>query len=232
MPEKIKISVVMPSFNEAGAIAPMIEAVRKNTAQFDTEILLVDSSKDKTPEIARSLGAKVIDQPPQGHGMALKAALENASSDIVITSDCDNTYPMEFIPELVRLVTEEKFDIISCNRMTAQLGREMPRMNKFGNWMFAFMVRCLYGIKVHDVTTGMFCMRKKVINTVKFETNYSLPCEIIVRSVRAGFKHKEIDIPYRIRIGEVTLNKWRSGKAYIKCIFNYRFNLGISAGEL
>ena len=232
MADRVRISVVMPSFNEEGAIAAMIEAVRKNSAPFETEILLVDGSKDRTAQIAASMGARVISQPPQGHGVALRAALSGAAHDIVITSDCDNTYPMEFIPELVRLIVEEGYDVVSCNRMTGKLGKEMPAMNKFGNWAFAFLVRVLYGIKTHDVTTGMFCMRKTAIDSLKFETNYSLPCEIIVRSVLAGFRHKEIDIPYRMRIGQVTINRWRSGKAYLKCIFNYRFKLGLDPGRL
>ncbi|MFA5162192.1 MAG: glycosyltransferase family 2 protein [Elusimicrobiales bacterium] len=230
--QKIKLSVVMPSFNEEGAVPLMIESIRKNTADYDTEILLVDSSKDRTPEIAAKMGARVVSQPPRGHGIALRTALESASGDIIITSDCDNTYPMEYIPRLVRLVCEEGYDIVSCCRMTKELGKEMPAMNKFGNWMFAFLVRTLYGINVHDVTTGMFCMKKNVVSAVRFETNYSLPCEIITRSVRAGFRHKEIEIPYRLRVGEVTLNRWRSGKAYLKCIFNYRFGLGFSPEQL
>lgn len=232
MPEKLKISVVMPSMNEEGAVGPMIDTIRNSTSDFDCEIILVDSSKDRTPEIAKEKGARVIVQPPRGHGLALRAAIEAASNPIVITSDCDNTYPMEYIPRLVKMINEEGLDIISCNRLHKGLGKEMPLMNKFGNWVFAFLVRVLYGIKAHDVSTGMFCMKKEVAEKVRFETNYALPCEIIVRSCKAGFRHREVDIPYRIRIGEVTLNKWRSGKAYLKCIFNYRFNLGISPSEL
>jgi len=232
MSDKIKLSVVMPSFNEEKAIAVMIEEIKKNTAAYDTEILLVDSSKDKTPEIAASLGAKVISQPPRGHGVALRAAIENATGDIVITSDCDNTYPMSFIPELVRLINEEGYDLISCNRLNKMLGKEMPFSNRMANMSFALLVRMLYGIKTHDVTTGMFAFSRKLRQQVRYENNYSLPCEIIVRSVLAGFKYKEIDIPYRFRIGEVTLNKWRSGKAYLRCIFNYKFNLKIGAENM
>jgi len=222
----------MPCFNEEKAVGAMIENIKKNSDAFDLETLLVDSSRDQTPEIARAMGARVIEQKPQGHGMALREAINQAAHDIVITSDCDNTYPMEFIPQLVQLVTEGGYDLVSCNRLHAGLGKEMPFMNKFGNWLFALLVRLLYGINTHDVTTGMFCMKKAVAETVKFEANYSLPCEIIVRSNMAGFKYKEIDIPYRLRIGEVTLNKWRSGKAYLRCIFNYRFKLGINPENL
>jgi len=229
---KTAISVVMPSFNEEKAVGPMIESIRKNSPDFETEILLVDGGKDKTPELAESLGARVLRKPPRGHGDALKTCLLEARNGIIITSDCDNTYPMEFIPELVRLVEQEGYDLISCCRMHEGLGKEMPRTNKFGNWLFAFLVRLLYRIDVHDVTTGMFCMKKSAVAALDLKNNYSLPCEIIVRAKLAGLKHKEINIPYRFRLGEVTLNKWRSGKAYLRCIFNYRFGLGISPAEM
>ncbi len=226
-PGKIKVSVVMPSFNEERAVSEMIKEIRKNTAQFETEILLVDSSSDKTAEIAQGMGVRVISQRPQGHGIALRTAIREAKNDFIITSDCDNTYPMEFIPALVGKAVSENYDLISCCRMHSGLGKEMPGLNKFGNWFFAFLVRKLYGIKTHDVTTGMFCIRRTLNDRIKWETNYSLPCEIIVRSRLEGGKCCEVEIPYKTRIGEVTLNRWRSGKAYLRCIFNYKFDLGL-----
>ncbi len=232
MSKKTTVSVVMPSFNEQDAIVSMIESVKENTADFETEIVVVDSSRDRTPEIAAEMGARVIPQEPQGHGIALRAAIGAARSDIIITTDCDNTYPMEYIPRLVEMIVRDGYDIVSCNRLNESLKKEMPLSNKAANWAFAFLVRRLYGIKVHDVSTGMFCMRRKVNEKIPWETNYAFPCEIIIRSSREGFRHTEIDIPYRIRLGEVTLHKWRSGKAYLRCIFNYRFNLNIDPGKL
>jgi glycosyltransferase involved in cell wall biosynthesis len=157
--------------------------------------------------------------------VALRSAIAAAQHDIIITTDCDNTYPMEFIPRLVDMVQNQGYDLVSCNRLTSQLGSEMPWLNRLGNKLFALMVRLLYRIPVHDVTTGMFAIKRRLANTILWETNYSFPCELIVRSVRANFEHKEIDIPYRLRIGEVTLNRWRSGKAYLRCIMKYRFGL-------
>ncbi|MCX8043027.1 MAG: glycosyltransferase family 2 protein [Desulfobacterota bacterium] len=232
MSERITLSVVMPSFNEERAVGPMIESIRTYSRDFDTEIVVVDSSNDRTPDIAASMGARVIRQKPQGHGIALRTALLAARHDIIITTDCDTTYPMEYIPRLVTTLTQQGYDIISCNRLTRQLGQEMPLTNKLANKGFAFLVRLLYGIQVHDVTTGMFCMRQKVAKSIDWETNYAFPCEMIIRANRAGFRHTEMDIPYRMRIGEVTLHKWRSGKAYIRCIFKYRFNLAIPPSKL
>ncbi len=222
----MKISIVMPSYNEEEAIGPMIDDIKKNTKGMDVEILIVDSSSDRTPEIAKEKGARVIWQEPSGHGKALRKAMIEAKGDIVITSDCDMTYPMDYIPKFVELIEEEGYDIISGNRMNKQnIG--MPFANRLANWGFAFLTRILYGINTHDVTTGMFAMKRKVIHSIDWETNYAFPFEIIARTNLKGFKYKEIDISYRIRVGEVTLNRWRSGKAYMKAIFKYRFNLPI-----
>ncbi|MFH1782716.1 MAG: glycosyltransferase family 2 protein [Candidatus Omnitrophota bacterium] len=230
MDKNIKVSVVMPTFNEEKAIGKVIEDIRTYTKGYETEIVIVDSSSDSTVDIAKRMGVKVLAQKPQGHGIALRTAIKEAKNDIIITADCDNTYPMSFIPKLVELSGE--YDLVSCNRLNKELKKEMPFMNRLANMGFAFLVRLLYGINVHDVSTGMFCIRKNLKESINWETNYSLPCEIIVRTNLGKFKHKEIDIPYKIRIGEVKLQKLRSGIAYLKCIFNYRFGLKIDPKDI
>ena len=217
-----KLSVVMPTMNEEKSIAKVINDIKKY-APVGTEILIVDSSRDKTAEIAAQLGARVISQKPSGPGRALIDALINASGDVVITTDCDDTYPMELIPDFIKLI-EQGYDIVSGNRLHRQ-NKAMPLTNKLGNWLFAVMTRILYDIKTHDVTTGMRAYRREVIDSHAWETNYAFPVEIIIRAVKKGFTFAEVNIPYRDRIGEVTLNKWRSGKAYLYTILMYKFNL-------
>ena len=231
MNNEINLSVVMPTFNEEKAISKVVRDIRKYSRDYNTEILIVDSSSDRTVEIANSLGVKVIKQKPQGHGMALREALLSASGDIIITSDCDDTYPMDYIPKLIDIINSG-YDIISCNRLNKSLTNEMPLSNRWANWTFAFIVRLLYRIKTRDVSTGMFCIRKNVIHAIGWETNYSFPAEIIIRTNLEKFRYKEIDIPYKIRTGEVTLNRWRSGKAYIRCFFKYKFNLKVDPKKL
>ncbi len=112
MDEKIKISVVMPSYNEEKAIPVMINEIKKHTSEYDTEIIVVDGSKDKTAEIARSLGARVVIQEPRGHGIALRTAINEAKHDIIITTDCDNTYPMDYIPKLIDIIKNENIEAV------------------------------------------------------------------------------------------------------------------------
>jgi len=214
--------------NESQSIVRMIEEIRKYSPS-DTEIILVDSSQDETPKLAQQMGAKVIIQEPQGHGMALKKGLNEASGDIVITSDCDLTYPLDEIPEFIKLI-DGGYDLVSGCRMTRDLKKEMPWSNKLANTFFAFVVRILYGIKTHDVTTGMFAMKKDYAHTM-WQGNRSLPAEIIIRSHLMQKKYLEQPISYKIRIGETTLQKWRSGKAYLRCFFYWKFGW-FARGEL
>ena len=96
----MKLTVSMITMNEEGAIAKVVGDIRRVVP--DAEILIIDSSRDRTAEIAESLGCRVIKQfPPQGYGPAMDRAVREGSGDVVITLDCDDTYPVAVIPELM-----------------------------------------------------------------------------------------------------------------------------------
>jgi len=231
--KKLRVSIVLPTFNEELALPLVVADIRKHTEEYDTEILIVDSSNDNTAAVAENLGVKVIIQPPQGHGIALRTAILSAAGDYIITADCDNTYPIDKIPEFIDLMVEGEYDLVSGSRLgTPHILKTMPWTNLWVNRAFAFIVRALYGIPTHDVTTGMFGFRRELIYSINWETNYSFPSEIIIRSNLAGYRYKEIPISYKLRTGEVTLSRWRSAKAYLRCFMKYRFGLNIPPKSL
>lgn len=221
----------MATSNEEAAAKSVLEDIKKYTAGYDTEIVVVDSSSDRTPEILKEFGAEVIRQKPSGHGIALREAMANTKGDIIITADCDATEPLDIIPELVELLNNG-YDIITCCRMNKYLKDNMPPVNKFGNWCFALIVRMFFKINVHDVTTGMFAMKREVFDSIKWENNHTFPSEVIIKSNQNGFKFKEYNIKYRKRLGDSKLNKWKSGKAYIKVFFKYKFNINFDSKYL
>lgn len=218
----LKLSVVTITLNEEKAIGKVISDVQAAT-KGNCEIVVVDSSSDRTPEIAESMGARVIRQEPKGYGVAMRTALLSGSGDVILTTDCDDTYPMEMIPQFLKHI-EEGFDIVSGSRLLGHLKPEnMPALNWFGNWLFATMTSVLYGFSTTDVTTGMRAYRRELLHGIDWETNYALPAELVIRPHLAGYKIKEIAIPYRERVGDITLNKWRSGKAFLRGIAKYKF---------
>jgi hypothetical protein len=91
--------------------------------------------------------------------------------------------------------------------------------------MFATMLKLFYGINTKDITTGMRAYTKEIAKMDNWETNYSFLAEIMIKAVRKGFKFTEFDIDYRERIGQATINRIRSGRAYLLCILKYKFKL-------
>ncbi len=217
------ISVVMITMNEEKAIGTVVEDIRKYVP--DAEILIVDSSKDKTPEIAESMGVKVIRQfPPKGYGRAMDLALRSASGDVVITLDCDNTYPANMIPELARLVLEEGYDIVDGSRLKTK-PEAMPMINYLANIGFAMIASVFFFKFLKDLHSGMRAYRKTLIEKLKYEpTGAALPVELLLRPIKMGAKVKIVYIDYFERIGQSTMMPLQSAWWTIKRIMKVRFS--------
>ena len=88
------LTVVMGTYNEAEAIGTVLSDIDDET-DGRANVICVDGSSDRTPEIAREHGARVIEQEPQGYGVAVRAAVLAADRPVVVTTDCDDTYPLD-----------------------------------------------------------------------------------------------------------------------------------------
>lgn len=204
----MKLTVSMITMNEEKAVAKVVGDIRRVVPE--AEILVVDSSRDRTAEIAQELGCRVIKQfPPQGYGPAMDRAVREASGDVVVTLDCDDTYPVEVIPKLVELV-EQGYDLVNTTRVHRR-PKAMPFANFIANRLFALGARLLHGLKTTDVHSGMRAYRKSMIDAVKWTPQGpALPVEMLIVPFRRGYRVAEIPIEYRERIGNTTLQRWSS----------------------
>jgi len=216
----MKLTVSMITMNEEGAVAKVIEDIRRVAP--DAEVLLVDSSNDRTAEIAQELGCRVIKQfPPQGYGPAMDRAVREASGDVVITLDCDDTYPVETIPEMMRLI-EQGHDLVNTTRVWRR-PKAMPFANFLANRAFALGARILHGLKTTDVHSGMRAYRKSMIDNVQWVAKgAALPVDMYVIPHRLGYRTVEIPIDYRERIGTTTLHRFSSTIWTFKRLWNAR----------
>jgi glycosyltransferase involved in cell wall biosynthesis len=199
------LSVVMVTLNEESAITKVVGDIKQ--AAPNAEILVVDSSTDSTAEIAENLGCRVIKQiPARGYGPAMHTALSEARGETVITMDCDDTYPAEFIPLLVARISQG-FDLVSASRMERK-PKAMSFANYFANCTFAFLACLLCGVRTTDVHTGMRAYRKSMLTSFHYDPDgMALPVELLVGPAQQGYKCTEIFIDYRPRIGETTLKR-------------------------
>lgn len=218
----MKVTVSMITLNEEKAVAKVIEDIRRVVP--DAEILLVDSSRDRTAEVAESLGCRVIKQfPPQGYGPAMNRAVREGSGDVVVTLDCDDTYPVEMIPRLVAMI-EQGWDLANTTRVKRR-PKAMPFVNFIANRVFALAARLLHGIRTTDVHSGMRAYRKTMIDAVQWnEKGPALPVDMLVIPYRRGFRVTEVEIDYRERIGQTTLHRWSSTMWTLKRLWKSRWS--------
>jgi glycosyltransferase involved in cell wall biosynthesis len=214
----MKLTVSMITMNEEGAVAKVIRDIQRVAP--GAEVLLVDSSKDRTAEIAQELGARVIKQfPPQGYGPAMDRAVREAAGDVVITLDCDDTYPVEAITEMMRLI-DQGYDLVNTTRVHRR-PKAMPFVNFLANRFFALGARVMHGLKTTDVHSGMRAYRKSMIDKVQWVAKGpALPVDMYVIPHRLGFRTIEIPIDYRERIGDTTLHRFSSTIWTFKRLWN------------
>lgn len=219
-----QLSIVMISMNEENAIKKVLDDI---TASYpDCEIVIVDSSTDKTAEIAiQYKNVKLIKQfPPAGYGNALITALKKASKNIIVTLDCDNTYPVKYIKTLYQKIELENYDLVDGSRLKFK-PKNMPLINYLANVFFGLIATILFGIKILDLHSGMRAYKKDYINSLKWRPDgAAFPVELILMAL----KHKKklfIDyIEYNERLGISKMQPINSAYWTIKRILQVKFS--------
>jgi glycosyltransferase involved in cell wall biosynthesis len=203
------VAVVMITMNEESSIQGVARDLRRDVP--GASVTIVDSSTDRTPEIAAREYIEVVRQfPPRGYGPAMARALGHPSRRIVVTLDCDGTYPTACIPELVDMV-RSGCDVAGTTRLGAGKPRTMPWPNYLSNRLFNTLASVLFLRRVHDVHSGMRAYRRETIRGFAWLTEApALPVELLLLPIRAGMQVREVPVAYGERIGESTLERLSS----------------------
>ncbi|MEM0160536.1 MAG: glycosyltransferase family 2 protein [Thermoplasmata archaeon] len=217
------ISIVIPTRNEEKSIGLVISEIHKEMNE-EYEIIVVDSSSDKTPEIANSLGAKIIREERKGYGRAYKTGFSVVNGDIIVTLDGDDTYPVTEIPVLIEYLRSHDVDFISCDRITKLSGlEEMDKTHRLGNAILNFAFLMLYFHKIKDSQSGMWIFKKSLLKKMNLNADgMAFSEEIKVEALKNG-KFIEIPIKYGIRKGQKKLNTFRDGILNLLFLIKKRF---------
>jgi glycosyltransferase involved in cell wall biosynthesis len=218
----LNISVVIPCYNEEEGLQHVI----KGLPDCVDEIVVVDNnSTDRTAEVAKSNGARVVFEKRRGYGAAYKAGLPAATGDVIVTLDGDGTYPSEQIPELVDYLEDKSLDFVSAARFPLQNPKAMNFSNKIGNLILTITMLILYGFPIKDSQSGMWVFRSRVLPRFNL-TSDGMPLseEIKIEAIRAeDVVFAEYHVNYHPRVGEVKLEKWRDGFRNLAFLFKKRF---------
>lgn len=176
------ISVVIPAYNEEGAIGAVVRQIHAVLAgKYTYEILIVnDGSTDKTPAEAQAAGVRVITNPHNmGYGFSLKRGFREAAHECVVITDADGTYPIEKIPDLVEMFNRG-FDMVIGKREGEHYWSSIPR--GIARVCFKWMSEYVVGKKILDINSGFRAIRRSLIvpilpdlsNSFSFSTSSTL----------------------------------------------------------
>ena len=198
----MRVSVIIPTHNEAQAIGHVLGDLPANLV---TEVIVVDSnSTDGTQELARSMGAQVIQEPRRGYGRACLTGLANVkNADVVVFLDGDYSDRPSELPVILNPIVEGRADITLGSRFSDKSNAgALPWHQTFGNRLAAGLIRLLYGVKVSDL--GPFrASRADVLRALALEEpTYGWAVEMILKGAIAGFRIVEVPVSYHPRIGK------------------------------
>ena len=196
------ISVIIAALNEEEAIAGVINSVPKDLTD---EIVVVDTgSTDRTADIAKATGARLVNEPIPGYGRAFRAGLRSVSPrcEIVVFLDGDGSDCPELMDRLVTPIVEGKCDFVIGSRTRGN--REAGSMifhQVVAGYTIGFLLRMLYG--VHSTDMGPFrAIRRDTLDKLNLrEETYGWPLEMQMRAARARVRTMEVPVDYRRRAG-------------------------------
>ena len=236
-----KLSIIVPAFNEAATLAPVMESVlEKELEGLDKEIVLVESnSTDGTREIALRYqgrtGVKVVlEDRPMGKGHAVRTGLAHATGDYIMIQDADREYDIEDYDVLLEPLTSGKRAFILGSRHGGRTWKVRQFKGKpftglllnFGHWFFKTVVNVTFGLKLADPFTMYKVFRRDCIAGVTFECrHFDFDYELLIKIVRKGYRPVEIPVNYRSRSFSEgkKISVLRDPWTWIRAIAKYRW---------
>ncbi|MEE9226710.1 MAG: glycosyltransferase family 2 protein [Acidobacteriota bacterium] len=224
----MKISVVVPVFNEASTIAEVLRRIRETP--YDKEILVVDDgSTDGTAETLAGIADPQLrilrHERNRGKGAALRTAFREVRGEVVIIQDSDLEYDPRDYPKLLRPIEEGKADVVFGSRFIGEPHRVMFFWHYVGNRILTTLSNMFTNLNLTDMETGYKAFRASILEEIRIRSDrFGFEPEFTAKVARGGYRIYETAISYSGRgYEEGKKITWRDGLAAVWYIFRYRF---------
>ena len=220
------ISIVIPAYNEEKSLGTVIKRTRKTLQNLlnPYEIVVVDDgSTDRTSFVANEKDVVVVRNHKNcGKGDALKIGFSYCKGDIIVTMDADGSNQPEELPQLIRPILKDEFDVVIGSRFKGSIENgAIKSMNLIGNRIFNLMIFFLSRKRLTDALSGFRAMKREALSNLNtMSVGYEIEAEMTIELVKKGFTMGEVPINCAKPIGRVSmLNTFQDGLKIMKTIF-------------
>lgn len=219
----MKIAILLPCYNEELTIGKVIQDFRKELPEADIYVY-DNNSKDKTTEVAIANGAIVRQEPRQGKGNVVRSMFREIDADVYVMADGDDTYPAEFVHELIKPVVNREANLVIGDRLSngTYFNENKRKFHGFGNTLVKNLINRLYKSKINDIMTGYRAFDRLFVKSLPVTSpGFEIETEMSIHALDNRFLIKEVAIDYRDRPegSESKLNTIQDGIKVLRMIF-------------
>jgi glycosyltransferase involved in cell wall biosynthesis len=217
-----EVSVILPAFDEEHTIGSCLSKIQKVFLESNTqgEIIVADSSTDRTDEIALSMGAIVIHPKKSGYGNAYLAAFEQAQGQYIVMGDSDDTYDFLEIPLLLAPL-KNGADLVIGSRFKGTIHPgSMTALHRYiGNPLLTWMVNLIFHTRFSDTHSGFRAITKEALTRLNIKTGgMEFASEMLIMASKENLRIKEVPINYYPRKAPSKLHSFADGWRHIRFV--------------
>ncbi len=225
----MKLSVIIPCYNEKSTIKQIIDAVR-NCTWSDLEIIVVDDfSTDGTREILENdirekLDKLILHDKNQGKGAAIRSGIKEVTGDVVIIQDSDLEYDPDEYELLMKPIVDNRADVVFGSRfISGSAHRVLYFWHRLGNGFLTFLSNMFTNLNLTDMETCYKAFKKEIIEQIEIEENgFGLEPELTAKVAKLKCRIYEVGVSYYGRTyQEGKKINWKDGLRAIYCIVKY-----------